>query len=632
MTFSRLAWANVRGSLQRYLAYFLACVFAVMTFYVFLSFLTNPEVATGRIVHNARAEMNNGLAAAEIIILIFSFFFILYSTTTFVRARKKEFGLLTLLGMTQAEMRRMVFLENGIIAAAALAVGLGLGVLLSKLFFLAVAAVVQARQPIPFAVPLVAVAGTAAAFVGLFLSVNVFSLLGVSRASIRELLKAAGGPKRVPRRRPLLLLAGLTLLAAGYGLAWVTTGVTLVGNTLPILALTIAGTYFVVTQGSILVFGWLSRRTGFYLRGTNVLTVNRLVFRLTDTARVIFISAILIAVVGSSLGAFNSLLQGARRIALDGNAYALNVVVPDGGDPADVEARILNYLESTGVTAIRSQAIPYFRTEGEGLSYCVVSAVSYDRAAEMIPVFGPAALGRGEAILVSPYAPRGGEAEVVTSVTLRPSAVAAGIPFRVVRTVVRPWLSGPTVVVNDADFAALGRQATSRSTWLGFEFRGWEKHSEIPGEVNGVVGASGIAMVTARAEGYSLLRQSGALTMFIGLFIAVLFFVMAGSLIYFKLFTEIAGDRQQYAVLREIGLTRGEFGRVVSQELGTLFFLPVLFGAVHTAFALKTLSNLINLHLNIVGAGLMIGAAYLAAQTAYFLVTRAAYVRQVTAR
>lgn len=637
MTFSRLAWANVRGSLQRYLAYFLACVFAVMTFYVFLSFLTHPEVATGRIVHNARVEMNTGLMAAEVIILIFSFLFILYSTTTFVRARKKEFGLLTLLGMTQAEMRRMVFLENGIIAAAALATGLGLGVLLSKLFFLAVASVVGAEESIPFAVPPIAVAGTVAAFVALFLSVNVFSLLGVSRASIRELLKASRGPKRVPKRLPFLLLAGLALLAGGYGLAWATDGSTLIQNMLPIVGLTIAGTYFVVTQGSVLVFGWLRRRPRIYLRGTNLLTVNRLVFRLADTARVIFISAILIAVVGSALGAFNSLLQGARRIALDGQAYALSLDVPGDGNPGAVESKTLDYLREVGVTGIQNQAIPYFVSAGEGLRYRVVSAVSYNRAAEIIPQFGPATLGRGEAIVVSPYTPRGGEDVALDSVTVQPSDEAEvgganAASFRVIQTIFRPWLSGSVVVVSDADYAELNRRATARSTWLGFEFRGWEKYTEIPGDINGVVGAQAISMVTARVEGYSLLRQSGALTMFIGLFIAVLFFVMAGSLIYFKLFTEIGDDRQQYQVLREIGLTKREFGRVVSQELGTLFFLPLAFGALHTAFALKTLSNLADLNLNIAGAGLMIGAAYVAAQSVYFLVTRSAYVRQVMAR
>lgn len=74
---------------------------------------------------------------------------------------------------------------------------------------------------------------------------------------------------------------------------------------------------------------------------------------------------------------------------------------------------------------------------------------------------------------------------------------------------------------------------------------------------------------------------------------------------------------------------RREAGRPL--ELGTLFLLPRVFGAAHTAFALKTVSNLIDLHLNIVGVGLMIGAAYLTDQTVYFLITRTAYVWQVTA-
>ncbi len=497
----------------------------------------------------------------------------------------------------------MVFLENAIIALAALAAGLGLGILLSKLFFLAVSALIGASEAVPFAVPPVAVLGTVTAFVGLFLSVNVFSLLGVKRSSISELLKASRGPKPTPRWRPWKLRLGLGLLAGGYELAWVTDGMTLVMNMVPVIGLTIAGTYFIV----------------------------------------------LIAVVGSSLGAFDSLLQSARRIALGSTAYALNVVVAEagaaGGGGADAatvagtESRVLEYLRDRGATNIQSQAIPYFQSGGQdqerGLTCAVVSAVSYNRAAEIVPEFGPVTLGRGEALLVTPYSPKGADYEPVTSVTLLAADGAEPVTFQVVQTIERPWLTGDTVVTSDADFAAMNARATSRHTWLGFEYKGWERMAGVAGGVGGLFPQGALKTAMARYDGYVILRQSGALTMFIGLFVAILFFVMAGSLIYFKLFTEIADDRQQYQVLREIGLTRAEFGRVVSQELGMLFSVPLAFGALHTAFALKALGNLfggLSAQLDIVGAGVMIGVAYLVAQTLYFLVTRAAYVRQVTAR
>lgn len=626
MTLRHLAWANVRGSLQRYVAYFSSCVFSVMTFYIFLSFLVHPEVVTGRIVRNARVEMNRMLSSAEVIILIFSFLFILYSTTAFVRARKKEFGLLTLMGMTQRQMRGMVFIENGIIALAALTAGLGLGVIFSKLFFLAASSVLGIGERIPFAIPPLAVAGTVGAFTGLFLSVNVVSLLGVRSSSISELLKAHRGPKHTPRPRPLLLLLGLGLLAAGYRLAWVTDGMTFVTNTFPILGLTIAGTYFIVTQGSVLLGGWLQRRQRFYLRGTNLLVVNRLRFRLVETAQVIFISAILIAVVGSALGGFNSLLQGAKGMAEGSQAYELSVQLSDQGNPTEVQARILDYLDERGARDLRSQVVTYFTSAQGDRHTMVVPAASYNRAAEVTGVFETVVVGPGQAYGISSY----GDRVWPETVDIQASTESSPANFAVIGQTTQWWLgTGDVVVLNDADFAALYAQATQRTNWVGFSYENWRGLPGLSGDINQVAGAGNLSLVVSKVEVYQAYRQSGALTMFIGVFIAGLFFVIAGSLIYFKLFTELDDDRRQYGVLRKLGLTSREFGRAVSQELGVLFFLPLAFGALHTVFALKTLWNLIPLQLDLLTGGLMIGGAYLLAQGLYFLIARSAYVRQV---
>jgi putative ABC transport system permease protein len=472
-----------------------------MVFYVFLSFITHPDVMTGRIVHNARAEMNQVLMAAEVIVLVFSFVFILYSTTAFVRARKKEFGLLTLMGMTQRQMRRMVFLENGLIAGAALAIGLALGVLFSKLFLLAAAALAGDGQRMPFAVRPIAIAGTVIAFTGLFLSVNLVSLLGVRASSITELLKAHRGPKHEPKRRPLVLLLGVGLLASGYWLAWVTDARSFLSNALPILGLTIAGTYLTVTQGSVLLFGWLRRKLRLYLRGTNVLVINRLLFRLVDTARVIFVSAILIAVVGSSLGAFNTLVQGAKSLAIEAQPYALSVVLEGTDGATEAESRIAGYLRQAGVSRIQTQTIPYFIAEQQW-RYTVVSSTSYNRAAEIIKEFGPAVIGRGEALYIRAYAPDD-TAPGPETVDITPAAGVGPSFFRVVCTITRPRMAGGYVVVlSDADFAALWAEAPERRTWLGFEYAGWERHAEIPQEINGVVGGSRLSLVTSRVEIY----------------------------------------------------------------------------------------------------------------------------------
>lgn len=90
------------------------------------------------------------------------------------------------------------------------------------------------------------------------------------------------------------------------------------------------------------------------------------------------------------------------------------------------------------------------------------------------------------------------------------------------------------------------------------------------------------------------MKQIFGLTMFIGLFVSVLFFIAAGSMLYFKLFTEFQEDREQFIALKRIGLTDGELKKIVTTHIGMIFFLPFGVGVVHAAFALKTLGDIVD--------------------------------------
>ena len=57
---------------------------------------------------------------------------------------------------------------------------------------------------------------------------------------------------------------------------------------------------------------------------------------------------------------------------------------------------------------------------------------------------------------------------------------------------------------------------------------------------------------------YKDIREGGAITMFIGFFVAVLFFFFACSMTYFKWFNDKEQDRIQFKSLKRIGMTDKE--------------------------------------------------------------------------
>lgn len=61
--------------------------------------------------------------------------------------------------------------------------------------------------------------------------------------------------------------------------------------------------------------------------------------------------------------------------------------------------------------------------------------------------------------------------------------------------------------------------------------------------------------------------------LFVGFFIGIVFFVCAGSFLYFRLFSDLEDDTRLFEMIRKVGLTSGELSKVVTIRLGLLFFV-----------------------------------------------------------
>ncbi|PAE14723.1 hypothetical protein CHH91_17720 [Virgibacillus sp. 7505] len=115
--------------------------------------------------------------------------------------------------------------------------------------------------------------------------------------------------------------------------------------------------------------------------------------------------------------------------------------------------------------------------------------------------------------------------------------------------------------------------------------------------------------------------------LFIGLFIGIVFFVSAGSFLYFRLFTDIDGEKRKFQSVAKIGLTQSELKKVVNRQIAILFFSPIVIALVHGAVALTALSRLFNYNLTAESA-LVLGS-FAVIQVLYFMVVRFIYMKQV---
>lgn len=133
--------------------------------------------------------------------------------------------------------------------------------------------------------------------------------------------------------------------------------------------------------------------------------------------------------------------------------------------------------------------------------------------------------------------------------------------------------------------------------------------------------------VMAKASMIQSITDGYAPILFIGFFIGIVFFVSAGSFLYFRLYSDMEVDVEKFRMVHKLGFSKNEMKKVVYQQVGILFFTPIIVSCIHGAVALTAMYALF-------GQGLQITAIYVLGifiliQIAYYLIARVFYFRKL---
>ena len=281
--FSKLALRNVRRSFRDYGVYLLTLTFGVCLFYTF-----NSIDGQGAMVYLAQNQ-NPMVEPILMLIDIFSVFvavvlacLILYANRFLLRRRKRELGTYLLLGLSQGQVSRLLFLETGVVGLLSLAAGLGLGVAASygmsaltlSMFEMDVSDLLAITFSPGAAVKTVLYFGL------IFLLVMLFSGVQVSRAKLIDLMQGER-KNEVLKPRPLgvavfQFLLGVVFLAAAYAIL-LTFGMAIAVAVLPIcvpmLTLGTLGTLLIFRSLSGFVLKFVQGRPRLYYKNLNLFTL-----------------------------------------------------------------------------------------------------------------------------------------------------------------------------------------------------------------------------------------------------------------------------------------------------------------------------------------------------------------------
>ncbi len=84
-------------------------------------------------------------------------------------------------------------------------------------------------------------------------------------------------------------------------------------------------------------------------------------------------------------------------------------------------------------------------------------------------------------------------------------------------------------------------------------------------------------------------------TLFIGIFLSIIFMLGTVLVIYYKQISEGYEDRERFVILQKIGLDDLQVKQTIRKQVLTVFFLPLIFAFIHLAFAYHMLSLIVRI-------------------------------------
>lgn len=647
MNWRNLVSKNMLRNLRRYLGYLLAATLAVTVFAMFTAFVDNPAVQHGHVTQTA-SEL---LVIFRVLVALFAIFFVFYFHAALIRARNKEFGLLLTLGVTPGQIGRLIFYESIVMGLVTLLIGIGLGILCSYFFQLAMVAILALPEALPFMVPLTTFTSTGIFFGIVFLLEACWIALRVTRRTPRVLLLGARVQQKPPRASWLLVLLGLLCIGAAYDMA-LQFSTSIIYTMFPIIGLTIIGTYLLFSQCSVMLLKRL-RRPG--IPGARLLIVARLAHRMRDYARMLTVVTVLNAVVLTGMGAVFGVLQVAELQQTLGDPFALQFSVNALHPSTLTPARIQQEIESQHFTLQTVIETPLVTGTGsaEGLTQPIsLMALSSFTRLQQAELQAHPELGQYHQSSTNPlasddqaylYVPDAKQPPTFQQlqVTVGGSTLALRLVDEDNRGILNDWHGiseiGPStnvVVVTDALYTRLASSVAPNRHWQVYSYvlPNWQQSASIVKVLRQQLPDDQQSLLTDTATSLGEIEQFLSVMLFGDFFISCLFFLAAGSALYFKLFNQQEEDRRQFRALERIGMQRREAGRLLSREFLLLFFLPVALGIIHSVVALLDLANLFHDP----SAAMVIGKAfapiclvYLACFAAYFWISRVNYLRRM---
>lgn len=634
--YPKLAWDGIRKNKRFYLTYILTCIGMVMMFYIIHYLAAMPTLK----------EMPGGDSMTMVlgfgfwVIALFAVIFLFYTNSFLMRRRQKEFGLYNMLGMGKNHLSILLLWENGILFSISMVGGLLSGILLSKLAELFMIMLMGGEATYTLRIDPEAFRDTWTIFIPVFALIFVKGLIQIRRSSAVNLVKSDTVGEKPPRANYVLGIAGILILAGAYyialsikspliAMAWFFLAVCMV----------IVATYLLFISGSVMLCRLLQKNKRYYYKPNHFVSVSSMVYRMKRNGAglasiCILCTMVLVIMMGAGslyvgqeeslntryphefAASVDFLTEGETKRYSEEKADYFYAQVDEVLNSYDVTPENAEQVLSTTATGMLKDGALIL--DPSTVDAANTETMEYVTQIYLIPLSAynqcmgtDKTLNSGEVFLHCVR--RTYDAPVITlsdgtvltvkehltdmmgsgeaAMQIIPSMFIVTDDIEAVMESFNKELgsmSGEYKCRLEVSYSFDADLSEEQQMELGEAIRERVRELDYTGD-GGFYSYNVECKAEERADFYGLFGG----IFFLGIFLSILFLAATVLIIYYKQVTEGYEDEARFEIMRKVGMTAKDIRKSINSQMLTVFFLPLVTAAVHTAFAFPIVQKLL---------------------------------------
>ncbi len=648
MTTIKLSSRNIKKSFKDYAIYFFTLILGVAIFYVFNSIesqtvLLDVTSSTYEVID----LMTNMLSGASGFVAFILGFLIIYASRFLIKRRNKEFGIYMLLGMSKRKISMILFFETILIGIISLAVGLGLGILLSQLMSMLVANMFEADMTkYEFIFSSKACIKTILYFGIMYVIVMLFNTINVGKCKLIDLIQTNKKSETVKMKNPVLctIVFIISIIALGYAYYMVTGGINETIKTpedifKPIIIGAIS-TFFIFWSLSGLILKAVMSMKNLYVKGLNTFTfrqlsskINTTVFSMTIISLMLFVT---ICILSSSLSLKNSMTANLDELAPADIQLTISVKDDEWLEQGYNEKQIENsklgvkktleafdfnidnyFKEYVEYNSYRIDDLTFADSLGDNLEYVknnITSMIPYNMPEEIIKLsdYNKIAkiynneeytLNQDEYMIIADYD---------SMIAIRNIALESNQELTIFGHKLKPkyneckdgfiemagnHINSGVIIVPDE---IVDEQYLAFNSIIGnYYTNSLEEQRKIQEQLINLINNPlsveySLPNINSRVDISEASIGLGALVTFLGLYLGIVFLIASVAILALKELTESTDNKERYKMLRKLGADEKMINKSLFRQIAIFFIFPLLIAIIHSIFGITFCSYIIS--------------------------------------